>query len=126
MPRFTLLQNVQKLEKSRGGYYYLKIDAALVEQFEKKRHQRLKCDIQSQVSFSCGLNHYGDGHFFIIIAQRYIKQLGKQVGDQLTCQIYEDPNPLGVEIPEVLKVLLAQDDLAKDQFEKMTDGKNVA
>ena len=35
----------------------------------------------------------------------------------------EDPNPLGVEMPEVLDALLSQDEEAKQTFETMTDGK---
>ena len=34
-----------------------------------------------------------------------------------------DPNPLGVEEPEVLTVLLDQDSMAKEQYDQLTDGK---
>ena len=34
-----------------------------------------------------------------------------------------DPNPLGVEEPEVLTVLLNQDSMAKEQYDQLTDGK---
>ena len=35
----------------------------------------------------------------------------------------EDPNPLGVAIPEVLEALLSQDEEAKQTLEAMSDGK---
>jgi len=52
-----------------------------------------------------------------------MKKIGKQAGDIITFEITEDPNPLGVEIPEVLSVLLAQDEDAKNIFDELTDGR---
>ncbi|MEL6863640.1 MAG: YdeI/OmpD-associated family protein [Bacteroidota bacterium] len=123
MPKFSFQQSIQQLEKRKGGYFYFVIDADIVNQFEKKRATRLICSIEDKVSYSCGLNHLGNGHFFIILATRYLKKLNKELGDTVRFEIYEDPNPLGVEIPEVLTVLLQQDEEAKAIFDRMTDGK---
>ncbi|GAB5527336.1 MAG: hypothetical protein Roseis2KO_52080 [Roseivirga sp.] len=123
MPHFQFEQPVHQLEKRKGGYYYLKIDASTVNQYEKKRATRLICTIDDKVSYSCGLNHYGDGNYFIILSTKNFKKLGKQLGDMVSFEIYEDPNPLGVEVPEVLQVLLDQDPEAKTTFESMTDGR---
>ncbi|MEO1050922.1 MAG: YdeI/OmpD-associated family protein [Bacteroidota bacterium] len=123
MPRFTFDQRLQQLEKRKGGYHYLTVDAEIVEQFEKKKQTRLVCDIDGKVSYSCGLNHLGDGNFFIIVGAKYIKKLQKRPGDMVSFDIYEDPNPLGVEIPEVLQVLIEQDEEVKQAFEGYTDGK---
>ena len=73
--------------------------------------------------YSCGLNHLGDGNYFIIVASKYLKQLGKGLGQEVTFEIKEDPNPLGVKMPEVLEVLLAQDEEANQIFQGLTDGK---
>ena len=123
MPRFKFQEVIGQLEKRKGGYYYFHIDAKMVDQFAKKRSVRLKCVVDDQVTYSCGLNHMGDGHFFIILATKHLKKLGKQLGDQVWLEIYEDPNPLGVEVPEVLMVLLAQDEAAKAIYDRITDGK---
>jgi len=123
MPHFKFHQPIQQLEKRKGGYFYFKIDASVVNQFEKKRATRLKCIINDLVEFSCGLNHYGDGNFFIIVATKHLKKLKKELGDNVDFEIYEDPNPLGVEVPEVLEVLLVQDEQLKAIYEKLTDGK---
>ncbi|WP_346759138.1 YdeI/OmpD-associated family protein [Agaribacillus aureus] len=101
----------------------MKIDAATVNKFEKKRKTRLKCVIDNKISYSCGLNHFGDGNFFIIVATRQLKSLGKTLGDPVSFEIFEDPNPLGVEEPEVLLVLLDQDIDAKKVYDQLTDGK---
>lgn len=123
MPVFQFTQPVQQLEKRKGGYFYFKIDAQVVEQFERKRATRLICAIEGSKPYSCGLNHHGDGHFFVIVAGKIIKGLKKELGDPLTFKIYEDPNPLGVAMPEVLEVFLEQSPETKEQFEKLTDGK---
>ena len=123
MPKFKFQQNIGQLEKRKGGYYYLVISSGIVDQFEKKRSTRLKCNIDGKIEYSCGLNHLGDGNFFIILSTKNLKKLGKTLGDQVDFEIYEDPNPLGVEIPEVLEVLLEQDEFAKEVFDKITDGK---
>jgi len=123
MPYFKFEQKINQLEKRKGGYFYLTLEADIVNQFERKRATRLKCTLDEKLTYSCGLNHLGDGNFFIIVATRYMKKIGKQVGDVITFEIIEDPNPLGVEIPEVLNVLLEQDEDAKTIFENMTDGR---
>lgn len=123
MPTITNTQAIGKLPPRKGAYNYLKIDADIVAQFKKGRATRLVCTINEKVHFSCGLNHYGDGNFFIIVANKHLKKLGIEVGAEVDYTIKEDPNPLGVEIPEVLLVFLEQDADAKAIFNKITDGK---
>ena len=123
MPRFTFEQPLRQLEKNKGGYYYLQIDADIVDKYEKKRATRLKCVIDQKVTLSCGLNHLGDGNYFIIVATRHVKSLGKEHNDMVTFEIFEDPNPLGVAVPEVLQVLIDQDPGLKKIYDSFTDGK---
>lgn len=123
MPKFEFSQAIGQLEKRKGGYFYFKIDADIVHQFDKKRSTRLICKMDQKVEFQCGLNHLGDGNFFIIVSTKNLKALGKQLGDEIHFSIEEDPNPLGVEIPEVLSVLLEQDEVLKGIWNRLTDGK---
>jgi hypothetical protein len=119
-------QAIGQLEKIKGGYFYLTIEADIINQFERKRHTRLVCHLDDTISYQCGLNHLGDGNFFIIIAGKYLEQLGKKVGSFVHFRIEEDPNPLGVDVPEVLTVLLTQDADSKEIYDKITDGKKRA
>jgi hypothetical protein len=116
-------QTVQQLEKRKGGYYFLTLQADFVNQLSRQRSTRLLCTLDDTITYSCGLNHLGDGHFFIIVATKYIQKLQKELGDPISFTIEEDPNPLGVAIPEALEVLLEQDDDARRVFEQLTDGK---
>jgi hypothetical protein len=116
-------QSIAQLEKIKGGYYYLKIEAAIINQFEKKRHTRLICHLDKKISFRCGLNHLGDGNFFIIVSGKNVELLKKKLGDPIHYKIEEDPDQLGVEIPEVLTVFLEQDEALKMIYNTITDGK---
>ena len=116
-------QAIKQLEKRKGGYFYLKINAEIINQFSKKRATRMICTINDQISYRCGLNHLGDGNFYVIVAGKYLEELNKKLGEQVNYRIDEDPDQLGVEMPEVLTVFLEQDLESKAIFDKLTDGK---
>ncbi|MEM9821090.1 MAG: DUF1905 domain-containing protein, partial [Bacteroidota bacterium] len=123
MQEYQEEQVIGQLDKRKGGYFFLRIDAAVVNQFENKRQTRLICRLEDQVEFQCGLNHLGDGHFFIILSKKNLALVDKQLGDRLHFHLREDPNPLGVDMPEVLEVLLEQDGQLKIKFNQLTLGK---
>ncbi|MEM9325823.1 MAG: YdeI/OmpD-associated family protein [Bacteroidota bacterium] len=115
-------QNIKQLERRRGGYFYLKIAAAVVNGFPNQRKTRFLCTLDGRLTYRCGLNHLGDGNFFIIVSGKNLKALGKSLGDKVSFELQEDPDPLGVKIPEVLEVLLSQDDQLRSKFEKLSMG----
>jgi len=123
MPLFSAEMRIEKMEPRKGGYLYLHMDAATVEQFPQKRATRLICSLDAKVSYQCGLNHLGDGNFFIILARKHLKPLQKEQGDAVRCELLEDPNPLGVAMPDVLEALLTQDDDLQKRYDQFTDGK---
>lgn len=106
-----------------GSYYHLEIVAAIVNQYEKKRATHFICTIDDKVTLQCGLSHLGNGNFYIMLAKKYIQEIGKEVGELISYTLEEDPNPLGIEISEVLDVFLAQDEDGKQIFDKFTDGR---
>lgn len=116
-------QKIKQLEKRKGGYFYLKISSDIINQFSKKRATRMICTIDEVVSYRCGLNHLGDGNFYIIVAGKHLDSINKTLGDVVGFQIEEDPDQLGVEVPEVLSVFLEQDLNSKAIYNQLTDGK---
>lgn len=123
MKNYTSKQIIGQLEKRKGGYYFLKVDAAIVDQFENKRKTRFICTLDNKISIQCGLNHLGDGNFFIIISTKNLKLIGRQPGETIPFELMEDPNPLGIDLPQTLEMLLEQDTELKTRFDKLTDGK---
>lgn len=123
MKKFKGEQTIGQLEKPKGGYFYLKIDAEIINQFKNKRHTRFLCTLEKSLTFQCGLNHLGDGNFFIILSNKNLQAVNKKIGDKIHFELNEDPNPLGVEMPEVLEAVLEQDETVRKIFESLTAGK---
>ena len=109
-------QPLRKLQHSRGGFYYLEVDAVTVEQLPEKHKTRIICTLEQTHKLRCGLNHLGDGNFYVLLAQRHIKTLNKNLHDYITFNLEVDTDPLGVDIPEVLAELLQQDSEARNTF----------
>jgi hypothetical protein len=123
MDGLTLELPIEKMDPRKGGYFYLRISAELVDQFPQKRATRLICTLDNNVNYRCGLNHLGDGDFFIILSAKRLKLLDKVAGSSILCVLREDPGELGVDVPEVLEALLAQDDELRTRYEQLPDGK---
>jgi len=123
MKSFKDEQIIGQLEKRKGGYFYITISADIVNQFKNKRLTRFLCTIDKKLTFQCGLNHLGDGNFFIILGSKNLKAIDKQLGDKIYFELAEDPNPLGVDMPEVLEAVLEQDEELKTTFNSLTLGK---
>jgi hypothetical protein len=109
-------QPLRKLQHSRGGFYYLEVDAVTVAQLPEKHKTRIICTLEQTHKLRCGLNHLGDGNFYVLLAQRHIKTLNKNLHDYITFNLEVDTDPLGVDIPEVLAELLQQDSEARNTF----------
>lgn len=123
MKKYKSEQIIGQLEKRKGGYFFLKIEAEIVNQFKNKRQTRFLCTLEKSLTFQCGLNHLGDGNFFIILSTKNLQTVDKKLGDKIHYELNEDPNPLGVEMPEVLEAILEQDETVKATFESLTLGK---
>jgi hypothetical protein len=59
MNTFKSHQTIGQLEKRKGGYFFLKIEADIINQFQNKRHTRFLCTLEDSLSFQCGLNQLG-------------------------------------------------------------------
>ena len=44
------------------------------------------------------------------------------MGQTISVVVYQDPNTLGISLPEVLSTLLKQDDVMKQVWDKLSDG----
>ncbi|MFY0607121.1 MAG: YdeI/OmpD-associated family protein [Cyclobacteriaceae bacterium] len=117
------ISTIVQLEKRKGGYTVIVLSKETVLNFPKGKSTRLVCVINEEFSFSCGLNHMGDGSFFLIVAGKHLKKHEIQIGQNVRVVLLQDPNPLGVEMPEVLTTILDQDKILSNAFEGLTDGK---
>jgi hypothetical protein len=116
-------QMLGQLEPQRGGYFYLVVARALVENLPAGRKTRLICDIDGRKKLRCGLSPLGNGDHFILISTANAKELGIGKGSPVTFRLAVDPGQLGVEMPPALAELLRQEDDLKAAFDELTDGK---
>ena len=65
----------------------------------------------------------GDGNFFVILSSKNLKTIAKNSGDTIQFELKEDSDPLGVKLPEVLEVLLEQEEDFKTRFNQLSLGK---
>lgn len=65
----------------------------------------------------CGLNSHIPGMRCMMIRKKNMSDLGVLTGEKVAFEIFEDPDPLGVAVPEVLKALLAQDEVVERALE---------
>lgn len=125
MPSINLSGTVALLSPRKGAYHYLRVDKDVLALWPKKNKTRLLCTI-NDFTFPCGLNPLGDGHYFIILGKEKREQSNIKLGDNVAFTLSEHPSPLGVEVPEVLNVMLDQDPQAKHRYQQLTDGKKRA
>ncbi|MEL6538885.1 MAG: YdeI/OmpD-associated family protein [Bacteroidota bacterium] len=123
MTAFTFTQRIEQLPARQGAYFFLRLTPDTVNQWEQKKKTRIILTLEDTTQIRCGLNHIGDGDFFLILSGKILKSHAVALGDEITFRVEPDPNPLGVDIPEVLEAYLAQVETGKAIFESVTDGK---
>lgn len=123
MKNYKGSQKIGQLDTRKGGYFYLTIPADIVDKFKNRRQTRFICTLDKKLVFQCGLNHLGDGNFFVILSSKNLKTIGKNSGDTIQFELKEDPDPLGVKLPEVLEALLEQEEDFKTRFDQLSLGK---
>lgn len=115
--------HIEMLDPIRGGYRCILFEKRVVDSFPQGRKTRVILDIDNVLELQCGLQGYGDGRYFSMIGKSRLDGYPLDLGQAVSVIVYQDPNPLGVEIPEVLEALLEQDEIAKRVWDKLTDGR---
>lgn len=115
---------LEMLDPMRGGYRCVMYDKAMIDTFPKKSKTRIILDIDDgNIQIQAGIQSFGGGKYFSMIGKTKLGGHTYEQGQAISVTVYLDPNPLGVEIPEVVEALLEQDQLIKRTWEKLTDGR---
>lgn len=105
------------------GMHYLEVSEKVVQQLGGKLKIRLLCTLNNAITFQCGLVALGSGKAYISINAKRMKQLGLKQGDKVAVALEKDSSKYGMEVPEELSELLAQDDEGRKRFNRLTPGK---
>lgn len=102
--------------------FHLKVSADIAAPFIEK-DRRILLKVGDLAAFACALMPDGKGDYFISINKERRNKLGLKLGDTVTSIIEKDESKYGMPIPEVMEILLAQDEEANKCFHMLTPGK---
>lgn len=102
-----------------AGTHYLEVPQEIIQKLGGKINLRVICTINDSISFQTGLMALGLGSAYITVNNKRLKQLRVKLGDNVLVSLREDTSEYGMEMPEELNELLAQDSEGKDRFKKL-------
>ena len=105
------------------GMHYLEVPQDVVQQLGGKYSVRLLCTINNCLTFQGGLVALGNGSGYISVNNKRLKQLGLKAGTEVWVKLEKDESKYGMEMPEELEELLAQDAAGKKRFDGLTPGR---
>ncbi|NEM99625.1 YdeI/OmpD-associated family protein [Pontibacter burrus] len=120
-PTINYSTRISKLPHLPGPYIEVLPD--VVQQLGGKFKIRLLCTLNDKLTFQGGLVALGGGSGYISINNARLKQLNLKPGDEVRVRLKPDNSEFGVNIPEELAELFAQDDEGKRMFELLPPGK---
>lgn len=103
--------------------HYIEVPPDVVQQLGGKFKVRLICTLNGKLTFQGGLVALGGGSGYISINSARLQRLGAKPGDEVRVRLEPDNSEFGVDIPEELAELFAQDDEGKRRFELLPPGK---
>lgn len=113
----------QILKLSSLNMFYVEVPPAIIKKMGSKFKLRLWCSINKNNAFQCGVVSLGNGSGYISINKKRMKEFNIALGDKVNVSIEKDDSEFGMEVPEELSEIFAQDELAYSRFMALTPGK---
>lgn len=104
-------------------HQHIKVPMEAVEPFLDMKAKRVICTLFGETRFHCALMPDGKGGFFINLNKELRKKYNLDIGDEVSFTLERDESQYGMEMPEELGELLAQDDEGSALFHALTPGK---
>ncbi|MEY2962842.1 MAG: hypothetical protein RL754_103 [Bacteroidota bacterium] len=114
---------IEYLMPNMSSHHVVSIPAEVTKGFPKGTRTRVLLKVDNLVEIQCGLNARGPGERCMMISKANMEKGAFLLGQKVHIDVYVDPNPLGVEIPEVLEALIAQDPIIAKVWDKLSDGR---
>ena len=96
------------------NYVVVEVPPAILEQLPDNNgkgglSQRLIIRVDERVQWQCGLMAKGEGSAYITIHAGRLKELGKEVGDDVSIELFPDDSEFGVEVAEEILAFWEQE-----------------
>lgn len=109
-----------KLEHLAG--HYIDIPARVVKK-AGGAGSRFVCTVNKTLTWKCGLVSHGAGKAYVLLNKKQM-QTGKfNVGQDVDVVLKKDTSKYGMDVPEELRELFAQDEMGKERFDGLVAGK---
>ncbi len=103
--------------------HYLEIPARAIAAFGGTFSRRFECRVNGKLRFQGGLVALGGGKGYVSISKARMKELGAKAGDTVSLELSVDRSKFGMEYPEELRALFAQDPEGKKKFSGLPPSK---
>ncbi len=105
------------------GVHYVEVPTNVVKKLGGLNKQRLLCSINKHPTFQCGMMALGEGRGYITVSKKKLNQFSIALGDVIKVILEPDNSEFGMEVPEELIEIFAQDPEAEKRFMSITPGK---
>jgi hypothetical protein len=112
---------LEKRSTSIGGNHFVVVPANVTKFFGERGSVRVFGTVNG-IEVDRALIPDGEGGHHIIIGTEVRKKIKAVEGSKLTIEIYRNPNPTDVDIPEELSAAIGMEPEAVRKFAKMTPG----
>ena len=102
---------------------YIPVPEEVASFYKEKTIARFIAQINNRLTLHCAIMPGGNQTFFILMNKANVKALKIDIGMPLTVILSPDYSKYGMPLGEELEVLLQEDTLFEQYFEKLTPGK---
>ena len=121
-PKVSFASRIGKLDYLMG-VHYVEVPANVVKKLGGLNKQRLFCSINKHPKFQCGMMALGEGRGYITVSKKKLKEFSITLGDKIDVTLEPDKSEFGMEVPEELIEIFAQDTEAEKRFMSISGGK---
>ena len=121
-PKVSFASCIGKLDYLMG-VHYVEVPEKIVKKLGGLNKQRLFCCINTHPKFQCGMMALGEGRGYITVSKKKLNQFSIALGDVIKVILEPDNSEFGMEVPEELIEIFAQDPEAEKQFMSISPGK---
>lgn len=113
---------LEKYESSVTGGYHIKVPNEIAAQFIEGKNRRVVCTLNEKVQIQAALLPI-KGFWHIIVNGANRAKLGLMLGEVVLVKLEKDTSEYGLEFPEELEAVFAEDEQAFEYFNSYTKGK---
>lgn len=102
---------------------HFRVPARIAERLIEGLDRRVLCSINGTPERACGILHRGPGLYLITVNKKLRTDLDLDLGAKVRVTLRKDRTEYGLPMPEELRIALAQDDVGRRWFDRLTPGK---